>query len=252
MAALLLGRLLTRPDMGPALSEFLTWSEAALKSTDTLKAPFLVPGVLQALCFVFKLGQRARLLPHTPRVWAQLVELHAAAEAAAAAGSSSAAAGGAGGVLARKLAVKLGQRVGLTFLEPRLAPWRYTREDAGDSLDARLGAGLEEGAAPGADTSASSPSGAAGGAAARGQASKAGAEQEEEEEEYELVEEVEEVLSQLLAGLRDRDTIVRWSAAKGVGRVTGCLPKELGDEVVASVLELFKPTGEQGEKDEGG
>lgn len=31
----------------------------------------------------------------------------------------------------------------------------------------------------------------------------------------------------------------RWSAAKGVGRVTGRLPKEMGDEVVASVLEIF-------------
>jgi hypothetical protein len=48
----------------------------------------------------------------------------------------------------------------------------------------------------------------------------------------------------LLTGLRDKDTIVRWSVAKCVGRVTGCLPQELADEVVAQVLELFRPTGE--------
>jgi hypothetical protein len=40
-----------------------------------------------------------------------------------------------------------------------------------------------------------------------------------------------------------QDTVVRWSGAKGIGRVTGCLPAELGDEVVGSVLELFRPTG---------
>jgi hypothetical protein len=43
----------------------------------------------------------------------------------------------------------------------------------------------------------------------------------------------------MLNGLRDKDTIVRWSAAKGIGRITGRLPKSLGDDVVGSVLELF-------------
>lgn len=32
---------------------------------------------------------------------------------------------------------------------------------------------------------------------------------------------------------------MRWSAAKGIGRVTGRLPREMGDEVVGSLLELF-------------
>ena len=61
----------------------------------------------------------------------------------------------------------------------------------------------------------------------------------EDDEEYDVPDEVEEVIEELLSGLRDKDTIVRWSAAKGVGRVTGRLPAELADEVVASLLELF-------------
>lgn len=33
----------------------------------------------------------------------------------------------------------------------------------------------------------------------------------------------------------------RWSAAKGIGRVTARLSKEMGDEVVGSMLDLLNP-----------
>ena len=53
-------------------------------------------------------------------------------------------------------------------------------------------------------------------------------------------EEVEEVLEILLSGLRDYDSIVRWSAAKGVGRVTSRLTRSLADDVVQSLLACFR------------
>ena len=52
------------------------------------------------------------------------------------------------------------------------------------------------------------------------------------------------VIEALLQGLADRDTVVRWSAAKGVGRVTGRLPRDLADDVVASLLDAFFTQGE--------
>ena len=39
--------------------------------------------------------------------------------------------------------------------------------------------------------------------------------EEEEDEDFEIPEEVEEILGVLLTGLKDKDTIVRWSSAKG-------------------------------------
>lgn len=44
---------------------------------------------------------------------------------------------------------------------------------------------------------------------------------------------IESVLDKMLEGLKDKDTIVRWSAAKGIGRVTNRLPKDYADEVVS-------------------
>ncbi|MEW5308920.1 MAG: hypothetical protein WDW38_000840 [Sanguina aurantia] len=233
MAALLLGRLLTRPDMRGALTEFLDWTEQALAAPETIHTPFLVPGILQATCFIFKLGQRQHLLQGAHRVWARLLQPLLQGPRLA------------GNALARKLAAKLTQRLGLTFLPPRLAPWRYSKDESSldDTLapDAATSAAGAAAAAAAVDREGVSAAAAAAAAASGGGGVEGGGD-ESEEDECELVEEVEEIVEGLLTGLRDKDTVVRWSAAKGVGRLTGCLPKELGDEVVESVMELFKPT----------
>lgn len=62
-----------------------------------------------------------------------------------------------------------------------------------------------------------------------------------DDEKMDVPDMVEEIIELLLTGLRDTDTVVRWSAAKGVGRITSRLTSSLADEVLSSVLELFSP-----------
>ncbi len=57
--------------------------------------------------------------------------------------------------------------------------------------------------------------------------------------EEKIPNEIEDIIEQLLFGLKDKDTIVRWSSAKGIGRITNRLPKDMAEDVLVSVLDLF-------------
>lgn len=123
--------------------------------------------------------------------------------------------------LVRKLKTKLTQRVGLCYLKPKIASWRYQRGNR--SLRQNL-----EGI-----VSSSS------GGLVSAKPLTADAEEEDDDEE-DISENLEVIIEILLNGLRDKDTIVRWSAAKGMGRITQRLPRELAEDVVGSLLELFE------------
>nr|XP_023027464.1 tubulin-specific chaperone D [Leptinotarsa decemlineata] len=110
----------------------------------------------------------------------------------------------------------------LTFLPPRIASWRYKRGQR--SLAVNLSSG---------DGSVA-------------KTSDEGEDQQENEEDIEVPDEMEEIIDQLIHGLRSSDGVVRWSAAKGIGRVSGRLPKELADDVVGSVLEEFNSRDSDG------
>lgn len=55
------------------------------------------------------------------------------------------------------------------------------------------------------------------------------------------IEQLENLIDFLIENLRDKDTVVRWSAAKGIGRITGRLDLDMADDVVSAILSLFSP-----------
>ncbi|KAI0822273.1 TBCD protein [Trametes gibbosa] len=59
------------------------------------------------------------------------------------------------------------------------------------------------------------------------------------EEDFDVPEEVEGVLEELFKSLRDKDTIVRYSAAKGIARICERLPADFAEQVLDQVFQLF-------------
>ncbi|KAF8631788.1 hypothetical protein AX17_005003 [Amanita inopinata Kibby_2008] len=60
-----------------------------------------------------------------------------------------------------------------------------------------------------------------------------------DDEEQDVSVDVEDIMQQIFDGLQDKDTIVRWSAAKGVARVAERLPRAFADQVLEMVMSLF-------------
>ncbi|KAF9171818.1 hypothetical protein BGX21_001107 [Mortierella sp. AD011] len=203
--SLFLARLLTRKDTCVLyLPEFVDWAKKALSTNPNV---FQAIGILSTLCWMFKLGQREVLLPIAEGLEDLLTEIeskeHFMINSAA-----------------KKYVVKLSQRVGLCLLKPRIASWRYQRGSR--SLVSNL-----------ATVSISSDAGMI------EKGSTMIVEETEDDENFEVPEAIENVIERLMNGLRDRDTIVRWSAAKGMGRISNRLPKDMADDVVGSIFELF-------------
>ncbi|KAJ8450116.1 hypothetical protein Cgig2_033310 [Carnegiea gigantea] len=215
ISGLLLSKLLTRPDMSKAFTSFIEWTHEILSaSSDNVLDHFRLLGAVEALAAIFKAGSRKVLLDVVPIVWNDVSALIKSRMAARS-------------PLLRKYLVKLTQRVGLVCLPYRSPSWHYKGKIT--SLRQSIlpdAANIADSCGDGADMSLSNKE------------EEMSTEQDEDMDVPELVEEIIEVL---LTGLKDTDTVVRWSAAKGIGRVTSRLTFSLADEVLSSVLELFSP-----------
>ncbi|NXU08025.1 TBCD protein, partial [Pardalotus punctatus] len=203
-AAVLVSKFIVRPDVRQSrMADFLDWvlSMLSRSSSQTMEGTVIVNGMLQALAQLFKHGKREDCLPYAATVLECLDNCKLSES---------------NQMVLRKLGMKLVQRLGLTFVKPKVAKWRYQRGCR--SLAANLQAQ---------------------GAAVQNQKREVAADEADDDEEYDIPGEIENVVEQLLVGLKDKDTIVRWSAAKGIGRITGRLPKELADDVIGSLLDCF-------------
>ncbi|PCH40083.1 ARM repeat-containing protein [Wolfiporia cocos MD-104 SS10] len=59
------------------------------------------------------------------------------------------------------------------------------------------------------------------------------------QDDYDVPGEVEMILDELFKALQDKDTIVRWSAAKGIARISERLPSGFTEQVLETIIGLF-------------
>lgn len=184
-------RALSRHDVANNyLERELDWAWSLLRISENI---FELRGVLTGLCMIYKAANRNVMLK-------SLVKSHVCFLVFEKSIFQS-------NTLLRKLLVKLVQRVGLVYMRPRVASWRYKRGHRS----------LQENLAPSKNLLKSKNI--------------------EIEENYDDIPDVlEDILDILLKSCHDKDTVVRWSAAKGIGRITNRLPKDLADDVLLSVI----------------
>lgn len=155
---------------------------------------FRVSGILQTLVEIFKIGHREDFLGMIDILFEPILQSEVENKFMAKS------------TIIRKNRVKLAQRIGCIFLKPRVAAWRYQR-------GSRTLNHLTE--------------------------QEQTTNQETVEEDEEMLEEddvdfeqLEFIIQLLLESLKDEDNVVRWTSAKGLGRITQRLTKDFADQIV--------------------
>mmetsp|Transcript_3749 Transcript_3749/g.23580 ORF Transcript_3749/g.23580 Transcript_3749/m.23580 type:complete len:1267 (-) Transcript_3749:1594-5394(-) len=202
MAALLLSRLLSRRDMKAHLLNFCRWCVTQVLNSDLDPHSFLIPGIAHTMAHLFKMGSKDSLAEVANEGWKVAEALfHGCKEG--------------GSTLVRKLSHKLVQRVVLAMLPAATASWKYDRRMTSllfDDVHHQPKQSQELELVP-----------------------------LEECEDYNAPEFLEAAIEMLLSGLMDRDTVVRWSAAKGLGRISSRLSLTLASDVVEAVVDILSP-----------
>ncbi|THD25262.1 Tubulin-specific chaperone D [Fasciola hepatica] len=222
-ASFLLARLVTRPDVVQAhLTPVLDWCLEQIKNADctTGKGQKLLCGVLRSLANICKVGRRQELLAHAPRLLESILHMSIAA---------------AKGNWIYRFETKLLQRIGLLFCPPRSFSWQYQRglRSLADNLAPRLRE--LQNTTDGNTNQASNFSTSLERTVTHGLTEST---DDDDELDLEHADEVAEVIDRLINSLRNQYTVVRWSAAKGLGRMCGRLSRSMVNDVLSAILLL--------------
>ncbi|XP_058124230.1 tubulin-specific chaperone D [Anopheles ziemanni] len=207
VAAFLVARFLIRNDVKKVcLEKFFDW---AIVVNDEYSVDAKI-GPLTAVACILKHGKREDLLSFVERLceWVLHLDYETISK----------------NFKIYKTCIKICQRLGLVLLPPKVAKWRYQR--GARSLLANVQKTVTLASLMEVQQTESIPE---------------CTDEENAVDDEEVPGEIEEIIERLLLGLKGNSTIVRWSSAKGIGRITNRLPKLLGDEVVSSVIELLNP-----------
>lgn len=221
-----LGKLFSRKDIREKdyMVRFVDWTLEQIEANkDDQFQSFYQTGLHAALDQVFKLLAREDLLKIIPKVYSTLFKDDPYKDNYLM---------GVGTVRLNR--TKLAQRMALTLLRPRECRWmhRRTKKSLLKNFQGQL------------DTSLIQTNVAV--VATRNK----GEEQTKEEEDEAGIDEdvdldtLEGMLGIIFDSLKDKETTVRWSAAKAVGRITQRLDLELAGDIVNEIVDTFLHAGE--------
>jgi hypothetical protein len=237
VAASCLARWLTRPDLENSefRSDFQRWSLGILEEYVGVKksltkeatgirptsSVFTTMGVLRTLVTILKIStaQRHKILESMEPYWSLLQTMTNNQPS---------------NLLLRKYLVKWWTRLGVLHLPPRIASWRYQRgrRSLKENLQ-RQQQQQEQKKSQTVPTTTTTTTHTA------NIVESPPDPKDSKDYFFHVPDQVEMAMGQVLASLKDTSTAVRWSAAKGVGRITSRLPAICAEDVIDAILEFF-------------
>lgn len=227
-SAVFMANLLGRPDVlkTAILSSYIHYSIQAIEKLfdDMLQASF-VAGLYLSLIEIFKIVQRKDLLKQIPDLL-KLIQIQGTKKE---------------NTTIRHYKVKLIQRIGMVYLKPRAVAWAYKKGNKNllqnlqkTITDSKIKTNVEK-----ATASKKTSSQLASQEECKSQLQ--GGEEDATYFEDIDIEKLEDIIDFLVENLKDKDTVVRWSSAKGLGRITGRLDSDMANDVVSALYALFAP-----------